>query len=160
MHDTRTDGLIKGRIFFREMIVISLSSSAVHTLVVFSGKGWSSNIEQHGLSLLTSYFYGPPWALDWDEPALSLQMLLPLALQKKLCAAILLVGTWYFVEFTRLDVFLWKKNAMMITNSNINYSLLSEIIQQTYHVEFAWSLPRAILIGAFDSSALQFNLSC
>ena len=78
--------------------------------------------------MLTSYFFGAPWTLDWDEPPLSLQMLLPLALQKKLRAAVLLVGIWYFVEFTRFDVFLWKKYmyAMMIMNSNTSYSLLSE----------------------------------
>ena len=44
------------------------------------------------------YFLGAPWALDWDEPALSLQVLLPLALQKKLRTAILFVGTWDFLK--------------------------------------------------------------
>ena len=40
------------------------------------------------------------------------------------------------------------------------YSQLSEVMQQTYHVEFVLSLPGAILIGALDSSILQFNLCC
>ena len=54
------------------------------------------------------YFLGAPWALDWDEPALSLQMLLPLALQKKLRAAILLVRARDLLELARGNVLLFE----------------------------------------------------
>ena len=58
------------------------------------------------------YFLGAPWALDWprDEPALSLQMLLPLALQKKLCTAILLVRAWDLLKLAQHNVLLFKLN--------------------------------------------------
>ena len=47
------------------------------------------------------HFLEAPWALDWNEPTLSLQVLLPLALQKKLGAAILLVRAWDLLELAR-----------------------------------------------------------
>ena len=57
-----------------------------------------NNYDLHAYSKFAHFFVvhflGAPWTLDWYKPALSLQVLLPLALQKKLRTAILLVRAW------------------------------------------------------------------
>jgi hypothetical protein len=53
------------------------------------------------------HFLGAPWALNWSEPALSLQMLRPLALQKKLHTAILLVKARDLLKLARGNMFLF-----------------------------------------------------
>jgi hypothetical protein len=53
------------------------------------------------------HFLGAPWALDRNEPALSLQMLLPLTLQKKLRTAILLVRARDLLKLARSNMFLF-----------------------------------------------------
>ena len=54
------------------------------------------------------HFLRAPWTLHWDEPALSLQMLFPLTLQKKLGAAILLVRAWDLLKLARSNVLLFE----------------------------------------------------
>ena len=58
------------------------------------------------------YFLGAPWTLNRYEPALSLQVLLLLALQKKLGAAILLVRAWDLLELARGNVFLFEVSVL------------------------------------------------
>jgi hypothetical protein len=53
------------------------------------------------------HFLGAPRTLDRNEPALSLQVLLPLALQKELSAAIWLVRTRDLLKLATGNMFLF-----------------------------------------------------
>jgi hypothetical protein len=55
------------------------------------------------------HFLGAPWALNRNEPAFSLQMLLPLTLKKKLRTAILLVRAWDLLKLARGNVLLFEE---------------------------------------------------